>query len=781
LNTNKKRNLQITILLIVFSFIAAHFCFRVLPDLFETWNAKAIDRLFLFRASSPYFQAIYDDTIAHIDITDTSLQRLKSFYLNRSHYARVIRNLAAMNASLQLFDFIFIARSNDSEDRALIDAAKKAGNVYMGLAFNLSDDQDQRRRVSHDLKDIPYLDLTKWDVVVDGNPKNIYEGTRPIMTFPELASASRGLGFLNLNTDRDGVNRRIPLLVRYKGAFYPSLSFRSICDYLNVPPEKIILRPGKSIKLQDARRLGETSGHDIVIPIDRHGNMLIEFIGPWERMKHYNFADVFYASDDREEMDMWRDELSGKILLVSEVTTGVADLGPVPTDAHFLSGGIHANVLHTILRESFLRELSGREMLAIEISLLIILLFLSLLFSSLYFSLGSVALAASYVGIASAAFLYGNIIFHIVRPLFILAFAIVSVVVYRYIKEEKDRHFIRRTFGRYLSNEVVEELLGSPEGLKMSGETRDVTLLVSDLRGFTPLSSRLSPEEVIQILNHYFERMVDIIMRYRGTVDELQGDGILVFFGAPLRDTDDPERSVACAIEMQKLMPEINETLLLKNLPPLSMGIGINTGEVVVGNIGSEKRTKYGAVGSAINTTYRIESYTTGGQILISPSTYHKIQPNVLVQGTMEVRFKGIDQPVTLYDVKGIKGTYEVSLPEKPLEEFLSLEQALPITCFAVEGKAVSERAIPGRITGLSPSGAEALLDIEVGLYSNLKILLVSTEVPSLSEIYAKVTSVDQTTTTSPPVRACLRFTSLPEDAKRFFDKTFKSSPSDNS
>jgi adenylate cyclase len=495
---------------------------------------------------------------------------------------------------------------------------------------------------------------------------------------------------------------------------------------------------------------------------------LIDFIGPWERMKHYNFADVFYASDDREEMDMWRDELSGKILLVSDVTTGAADLGPVPTDAHFLSGGIHASALHSILQGSFLRELSGRETLAIEISLVIILLFLSLRFSSLYFSLGSIALAASYVCIASAGFLYGNLVFPIVRPLFILAFAMVSIVVYRYIKEEKDRHFIRRTFGRYLSNEVVEELLGSPEGLKMSGETREVTFLVSDLRGFTSMSSRLSPEEVVQILNHYFERMVDIIMRYRGTVDELQGDGMLVFFGAPLGASDDPERAVACAIEMQKIMPEINGLHRRRKLPELSMGIGINTGEVVVGNIGSEKRTKYGAVGSPINTTYRIESYTTGGQILISPSTHEKVRGHVLIQNTMEVSFKGIAEPVTLHDVFGIKGRYEVSLPAKAPPRFARLDPPLAITCIELEGKMESTKTVSGHLTAIATSGAEALLEGKVEAHTNFKILLDSPEASSLPGLYAKVTSIDQPTASSQHLRIRLEFTSLPEDTGNF-------------
>src|SRR5262252_8642424 len=190
----------------------------------------------------------------------------------------------------------------------------------------------------------------------------------------------------------------------------------------------------------------------------------------------------------------------------------------------------------------------------------------------------------------------------------------------------KDRDFIKATFGRYLSSDVVHALLASPDGLRLGGELRDLTMLVSDLRGFSSMVARLDPHTVVQITNRYLERMIDVITHYRGTVDEFQGDGILAFFGAPLVADDDPERAVACAIEMQNTMAEVNAEQRRLGLPELAMGIGLNMGAVIVGNIGSEQRTKYGAMGSAINTAYRIESYTVSGQILISPELYARVQ-----------------------------------------------------------------------------------------------------------------------------------------------------------
>jgi adenylate cyclase len=305
----------------------------------------------------------------------------------------------------------------------------------------------------------------------------------------------------------------------------------------------------------------------------------------------------------------------------------------------------------------------------------------------------------------------------------------------------------------------------------MSGEMREVTFLVSDLRGFTALSSKLSPHEVINILNRYLEPMVEIIARYRGTVDEFLGDGILVFFGAPLAARDDPHRAVACAIEMQNKMSDINDEQLRHSLPELTMGIGINTGEVVVGNIGSEKRSKYGAVGTAINTTYRIESYTTGGQILISQNTYEKVRSQVHVRQTMNVQFKGIDHPATVYDVLGMEGSHPISLKEKETLPVIDLDPPLPIQCFPVEGKTVSEMNIPGYITRLGDATAEVSLEKQVANLSNLKILLVPKETIELSEAYAKVILMDSSSSTSSNVRGRLEFTSIPEDVKDYLKR----------
>ena len=194
---------------------------------------------------------------------------------------------------------------------------------------------------------------------------------------------------------------------------------------------------------------------------------------------------------------------------------------------------------------------------------------------------------------------------------------------------EVRNRFIRDTFGRYLTDEVVATLLESPAGLQMGGEKRKVTMLMADLRGFTSLSERLAPERVVGILNRYLAAMVNVIKKYGGTIDEFIGDAIFVLFGAPTWQEDDAQRAVACAVAMQLAMPEINEQNRLEDLPEVEMGIGIHTGQVVLGNIGSAERMKYGVVGRHVNLTSRIQSYTTGGQILVSETTKQDVGPTL--------------------------------------------------------------------------------------------------------------------------------------------------------
>ncbi len=216
---------------------------------------------------------------------------------------------------------------------------------------------------------------------------------------------------------------------------------------------------------------------------------------------------------------------------------------------------------------------------------------------------------------------------------------------------ERNEQFIRATFGRYVSDEVVANLLEAPEGLKLGGDLRECTMLMSDIRQFSSICERLPPDDVMKMLNHYLGVMSEIIMSHQGTIDEFIGDAILAIFGAPTSREDDADRAVQCALDMQQAMNDINRDNRKAGLPEISMGIGVNTGAVIAGNIGSDRRSKYGVVGHHVNLTARIESRTAGGEVLISASTLEKLTGSYRVGDSEQVQVKGIEEPISIYQV----------------------------------------------------------------------------------------------------------------------------------
>lgn len=363
-----------------------------------------------------------------------------------------------------------------------------------------------------------------------------------------------------------------------------------------------------------------------------------------------------------------------------------------------------------------------------------------------FFSLQKVAspiLAAGIlVGSTYAAFLWEWWI-PVVPPL--LALTGSAIAITGYVAHTAAQ--IRKTFGRYLSDAIVANLLESPNGLEIGGQNRKITILTSDIRGFTALSERLQPQEVVKALNIYLEDMAEVISQYQGTIEEFIGDGILVLFGAPTAREDDPDRAIACAVAMQLAMTDVNEKMNQLGFPNLDMGIGINTGVVVMGNIGSEKRTKYSVIGSPVNLTFRIESYTIGGQIFISESTLEEVRQPLRIDSSKAVKPKGVKRPITIYEVGGIGGEYNLFLPKEE-EVFFPLpkEIRLQFHYALLDGKHISNSLFKGCLLELSAKGAMLRSEEGEGCavpepLSNIKLNLLTSDNPiqTSEDIYAKV------------------------------------------
>lgn len=327
---------------------------------------------------------------------------------------------------------------------------------------------------------------------------------------------------------------------------------------------------------------------------------------------------------------------------------------------------------------------------------------------------------------------------------------------------------LRKTFGRYLTDEVVANLLETPEGLKLGGEKRIVTLLISDLRGFSAFSEKISPETVVEVMNLYLEAMTDVVNKYKGTINDFMGDGIFIIFGAPVEREDDPTRAIACALAMQLEMENFNQKLAKMNLSPLGMGIGMHTGEVFAGNIGSQQRAKYTVMGSNVNLASRIESYTVGGQILASENTIKVVTDTLRIDGEMQVQAKGIKEPINIYDIGGISGKYNFSLAAKA-ENMRTLIEEIPVSFKIVEGKHLLAEVFYGSIVKLSTTDAEFHSKQPIQIFSNIQINFLDEDasLKDITEVYAKVIKIlDEHQT-----KFYAHFTSVPKNFELFVNR----------
>ncbi|MDX1529911.1 MAG: adenylate/guanylate cyclase domain-containing protein [Rhodothermales bacterium] len=322
------------------------------------------------------------------------------------------------------------------------------------------------------------------------------------------------------------------------------------------------------------------------------------------------------------------------------------------------------------------------------------------------------------------------------------------------VREQRQARHARATASRYLSDEVAEQLLADPEATRIGGERRRLSLLMGDLRGFSAFCEALPPERALEVLNVYLGTMADVVTEHGGTVCEFVGDGLLAMFGAPTWREDHAYRAVACAVAMQQAMPSVNAHIEALGLPDLEMGVAINTGDLVVGNIGSEKRAKYGVVGSPINLLGRIEAATVGGQVLAAATTVEAAGPDVRAREAAPLAAKGFAEPVALFEIEGIG---EHRLPRRSTA-LSPLPAPLPVRFHVLAGKHVAGKAVEGEVVALAPSGACLRTAAALDLLADLKLHL-----SGVGDLYAKVLDREAD-------GLVLRFTAVPDEARTRLD-----------
>jgi adenylate cyclase len=321
----------------------------------------------------------------------------------------------------------------------------------------------------------------------------------------------------------------------------------------------------------------------------------------------------------------------------------------------------------------------------------------------------------------------------------------------------KSNAFIRQTFGRYVSEDVVTELLDHPEGLALGGERRALTILSSDLRGFTALSERMPPESVVNLLNQYLEAMFRVILEHRGTINAILGDGLFVLFGAPIKQPDSAQRAISCALHMQLALEHLRQQPGFLE-PDLEMGIGLHSGQAVVGNIGSQQRSHYSAIGSDVNLAARVEASTVGGQILITDDTLAAAGVDVELRCSFEVLPKGVAESIAVHEVVAIDGPHAVRW-DRPTEAPTTLDTPLAVRFRVLDGKSAQSERHSGSLVAVSRQRAVLVVDVLPEALSDLRIELRDPPSESaMNDVYAKVLAGQRPTDDS----VLLGFTAVP-------------------
>jgi len=499
----------------------------------------------------------------------------------------------------------------------------------------------------------------------------------PIEEFVEVVA---GGGFLNGIPHQDGVLRFVPLFIEYKENIFPHIAIASILDLYN--PKKISFDPGKYLTLHKADVNGQLE--DIRIPIDKQGTTFINWAGRWQdTFRHVSGADIyrlFFLRDAltneeknsdkaiklekqlQEKETTLKKEVNGSLCIIGLTAAGTHDFNPIPYESTYPMVGTHGNVLNSILTKQFITQ-APHSVNLVVLFVLAVVIGLSLPFLSsvngLFFTM--IILAGTFL--ASLHWFNQGLWLNLASPCLLSLFSYLGIISYKFSTEEKSKREIKNAFSKYVSPEIIEEIIQDPSKLRLGGDRRKLAVLFSDIRGFTNYSEKRNPEEIVSILNEYLDAMTKVIVEHKGTLDKYVGDEIMAVFGAP--SYEEPEvssqRAVTCAIKMLERLKILHEKWDKEGLEPLDIGIGINTGEMVVGNMGSELRMDYTVIGDAVNLGARVEALTRqfNAHLIITEATYKYVQDIIEAKPLEAIKVKGKEIPVMIYEVLGLSDRTE--------------------------------------------------------------------------------------------------------------------------
>ncbi|MCG3660658.1 CHASE2 domain-containing protein [Aliarcobacter butzleri] len=650
----KKFSIYFVLSLSLSIFLSAIYIF--FPNLPDSLDNRLRDYLFTIRGELPHNQ-----NVVIVDIDETSIKSLGQWPWSRDKLAKILENLTLANVGIVGLDIVFAEEDRTSPHKILQDLKiykKDVPNydlefanvvenspVILGYQFDLVKKDNTNAKVPQ----IPAIFIEK-DKPQDKS--YLIEAYNTILNIPQIQDKAYSSGFFNNIPDDTGIIRSVPLIISYDDTIYPSLALEVI---------RVINDTQKVVVQYDENGISNIVLDDVSIPTDRYGRMLINFRGPERSFKYISAIDIYNNNFDKNEID-------GKIVLIGTSAAGLFDLRATPFDSIFPGVEVHANIIDNILMQDFIYKaswLDGANILIIFV-LSIIVVMLTTYTTFWANPIIFISFSISYLFLVyNLLFDYG-IVLNILFPIATVLIASIMTTLFDYFYNIKKEEAIKAKFASKVSKNVMDDILKNIDKNEFSAKTKEVTIFFSDIRGFTNISEKLDAKELISFLNRYMQPMSEIIIKYQGTIDKFIGDAIMAYWNAPIDIKNHCDLALKASLEQLEVLEKLNVELQKENLPKIDIGIGLNTGTVIVGEMGSSLRSDYTVIGDTINLGSRVESLCKyyDSKLNISNFTKDKLQEKYIFRFLDLVKVKGKNEPVEIWQVLG-KGEANESLKEE--------------------------------------------------------------------------------------------------------------------
>lgn len=612
------------------------------------------------------------DRIVYLNISDKSYEYFERNYLDRKFVAQVNNIFADLMPEAVMYDIVFRSPSFPFDDELFTESISNAGNIYLPAGFELTQEPVEFRWSNgafYELMMDEYLaDLTE---IGDGEP---YYGVKSLHQFDDFAYVAYNSGHINAVPDPDGVYRHYPMILKVDSLFFPTVTLSMFLDYNGVPFDSITIDWGNEIHIPALER--SYLEEDLSIPIDNSGQVYIPYPCLWQdspRMMEAQNLIIHY--DNPDYYDELLDYFEGNFVFLGDVSSGISDLGQTSIEPDVPLVAIHAGLMNAFLTNDFYSQWSDGMIAFVILLIGIILGLFALPKSEMYLYIAGVVILVLLI----FSVYYEMTNFHLMpAATMVAAFGVIffGLVISLQVINAMHEAFIKNAFSKYVPQKVVDELIEKPNMLALGGEVRELSILFSDIKSFTTISENMQPPELVALLNDYLTNMTDIIFEHQGIVDKFIGDAILAEFGAPIPMDGHADVAVTTALHMQNRIEDLNAGWQEKGYPEIRARVGINTGTVVLGNMGSQQVFDYTVIGDNVNLASRLEGankrYNTS--LMISENTYEQLTHEKFFTRPLDlIKVKGRSQAVKVYEVIDFA---ENNLPEEKVAYYNSYKEA---------------------------------------------------------------------------------------------------------